>query len=406
LNTERGRIAMNMNHRWFEQNRDLGQGQISTDSYISADWYKREQDTIFRKVWLCVGREEEIPNVGDYKVKRLAAAKTSVIVIRGKDTKIRAFHNACAHRGNTVVNETGEETYGHNKAALVTCRFHGWVYGADGSLLQVPKQERFYECFRKEENGLAPVHCDTWEGFVFVNVAEKPDATLAEFLGEYAAHFAGYPFEKLPYQFTYHTYLDCNWKVAHDAFAEAYHVDTIHAGSFPGVFSTGLENVKLMGPHRTCAVCLVLDAKPTPVAKLANSLATGSLVAQRQESMLPPTINPDKRPDFAFELSVLFPNTLIHVSEGIWFTHQFWPMGYNKTLWEGRYYVKAPTTYSQRWALEHAMTLQRNAWLEDTATMEDTQRAMESGAKRFQNLQDDEILIRHGAIMVDRYVNA
>ena len=121
--------------------------------------------------------------------------------------------------------------------------------------------------------------------------------------------------------------------------------------------------------------------------------------------MLPPTINPDKRPDFAFELSVLFPNTLIHVSEGIWFTHQFWPMAHDKTLWEGRYYVRTPKTNSQRWATEHAMVLQRNAWLEDTATMEATQRAMQSRAKREQHLQDDEILIRHGALVVEQYVN-
>ncbi|MDR3509519.1 MAG: aromatic ring-hydroxylating dioxygenase subunit alpha [Caulobacteraceae bacterium] len=397
---------MNAPHRWLQNNPGLGDGPIPVEPYISPEYYKREQEKIFSKVWLCVGREQELPKAGDYKVKRLDAAKTSVILMRGKDMRIRAFHNACAHRGNTVVTETGEETFGASKAAIVTCRFHGWVYGADGALKLVPQESNFYDCFRKEDNGLAPIHVDTWEGFIFVNVAQTPDATLAEFLGEYAGHFAGFPFDKLSYEFTYRTYLDCNWKVAHDAFAEAYHVETIHAGSFPNAFCGGLENVKLMGPHRTSAVCLTLGATPTAVATLANSLAQGSLVAVRGESMLPPTLNPDHRPNFAFELSVLFPNTLIHVSEGIWFTHQFWPMGHNKTLWEGRYYVAPPTSYSQRWALEHAMTLQRNAWLEDTATMEDTQRAMESGAKPFQNLQDDEILIRHGAHVVDTYVNA
>lgn len=397
---------MTNEHRWLEQYPELGSGPISIEPYISPDWYEKEREKIFRKVWLCVGREDEIPNVGDYKVKRLAAADTSAILIRGKDGQVRAFHNVCAHRGNTVVTESGEETFGRSKAAIVTCRFHGWVYEATGALKQVPSEQRFYQCFEKGHNGLAPIHLDTWEGFLFVNVAERPETTLKEFLGDYADHFAGYPFGDLNYGFTYHTYLDANWKVAHDAFAEAYHVDTIHAGSFPNVFSTGLQNVKLMGPHRTCAVCLTLNAKPTPVAGIANGIAGASLVSQRGESMLPKTINPDHRDDFAFELSVLFPNTLIHISEGIWFTHQFWPIAHNKTLWEGRYYVRAPETNAQRWAIEHAMTLQRNAWLEDTATMEDTQRAMQSRAKMVQNLQDDEILIRHGAVVVENYVNA
>lgn len=396
---------MTIQHRWLSQHPELGDGPVAVEPYVSAEWYGREQQKIFRKVWLCVGRVDEIPKVGDYKVKRLAAAETSVILIRGKDGQVRGFHNTCAHRGNTVVTETGEETFGSSKAAVVTCRFHGWVYNARGELVDVPQEDRFYSCFHKEDNGLTPVHTDLWEGFIFVNVAEKPDQTLAEFLGDYAHHFAGFPFAELSYQFKYHTYLECNWKVAHDAFAEAYHVDTIHAGSFPNVFSNGLEHVKLMGPHRSAAACLTLGANPTPVGTLANSLATGSLVAQRGESMLPPTINPDRRADFAFELSVLFPNTLIHVSEGIWFTHQFWPLAHDKTLWEGRYYVAPPRNYAQRWALEHAMILQRNAWLEDTATMEATQRAMASGAKRVMILQDEEILVRHGAYVVEQFVN-
>ena len=122
--------------------------------------------------------------------------------------------------------------------------------------------------------------------------------------------------------------------------------------------------------------------------------------------MLPQTVNPDRRDDFSFELSVLFPNLLLHVSEGIWFTHQFWPIAHNKTLWEGKYYVRPAQTNSQRWALEHAQCLQRNAWLEDTATMEDTQTALESGAKQVMYLQDDEILIRHGYHALEAYMHA
>ena len=327
--------------------------------------------------------------------------------MRGKDGQIRGFHNTCSHRGNKVVVETGEETFGRNKAAVVTCRFHGWVYNAQGGIVQVPEENKFSADFDKARNGLTPVHTDVWEGFIFVNLDPSEQVVpLAEFLGGIGTHLAGFPYGELSQCFSYHTYLDCNWKVAHDAFAEAYHVATIHAGSFPNVFSSGLQNVELFGPHRTTAICLSLNAEPTPVAKIANSLATGSLVAQRGASMLPPGVNPDRRDDFSFELSVLFPNLLLHVSEGIWFTHQFWPIAHNKTLWEGKYYVRPAKTNSQRWALEHAQCLQRNAWLEDTATMEDTQTALESGAKQVMYLQDDEILIRHGYHALEAYMHA
>jgi phenylpropionate dioxygenase-like ring-hydroxylating dioxygenase large terminal subunit len=393
-------------HRWAKLYPELGTGPISTESCTSPAFYKAERERVFKNTWLKVGRVEEIAKAGDYKVKKIAVANTSVILVRGKDGVVRGFHNVCSHRGNSVVVETGEETFGSSRAAVLTCRFHGWVYDAAGALIQVPEEERFYACFDKREAGLTPVHTEVWEGFIFINFAATPRVGLVEYLGEYGQHFGGFPYGDLPYCFTYSTYLDCNWKIAHDAFAEAYHVNTIHAGTFPNVFSTGLANVKLMGDHRTTAVCLNLTEPPTAVAAMANSRARASLVAYKEASILPPSINPDGRKDFAFELSVLFPNLLLHVSEGVWFTHQFWPMGHGKTLWEGKYYVAAPKTYSQLWALHHAQVIQRNAWLEDTGTMEATQAALASGAKTQMVLQDEEILVRHGYHVLDRYMAA
>lgn len=391
--------------RWAAKYPELGQEPLPVEPYISADWYAQEKEKIFKKTWLYVGRVEEIAKKGDYKVRRLTCADTSVIIVRGKDDVIRGFHNACSHRGNTVVSETGEETYGSSKAAVMTCRFHGWVYNAEGNLVNVPQEDRFYSCFDKAENGLTPVHCDVWRGFIFVNVDPGPVQPLMEFLGGFADHFGNFPYEEMTYGYTYYTLLDCNWKIASDAFAEAYHVDTIHAGSFPNVFSTGIEGVELFGPHRTCGVHLNLDLLPqVPMGMLAGRKARGSLTTQAGTAMIPPTMNRDKRKDFAFELSVLFPSVLLHVSEGIWFTHQFWPVAHDKTLWEGKYYLAPPRTNSELWGFNHGMILQRNAWLEDTATMEDTHRAMASGAKKFQNLQDEEILIRHGFKVVEDYV--
>jgi phenylpropionate dioxygenase-like ring-hydroxylating dioxygenase large terminal subunit len=393
--------------RWAAKYPHLGQEPLPVDPYISPEWYQAEKEKIFKKTWLYVGRVEEIAKKGDYKVRRLTAADTSVIIVRGKDDVIRGFHNACSHRGNTVVSEMGEETYGNSKAAVMTCRFHGWVYNAEGNLVNVPQEDRFYSCFDKSKNGLAPVHCDVWRGFIFVNVDPGPVQPLLEFLGGFADHFSDYPYEQMAYGFTYHTMLDCNWKIASDAFAEAYHVDTIHAGSFPNVFSNGIEGVEIFGPHRTCGVHLNLGQLPqVPIGMLAGRKARGSLTTQAGTSMIPPTMNRDRRSDFAFELSVLFPSVLLHVSEGIWFTHQFWPIAHDKTLWEGKYYLAAPRTHSELWGFNHAMILQRNAWLEDTATMEDTHRAMASGVKKFQNLQDEEILIRHGFKVVEDYVNS
>lgn len=393
-------------HKWATKFPELGTGPIPVEPCVSPEFYAQEIETVFKKAWLKVARIEEIAKPGDFKVKKLALANTSIILMHGKDGVVRGFHNVCSHRGNKVIVGDADETFGHNKAAVVTCRFHGWVYDAKGSLLHVPEEEKFHSCFHRDENGLTPVRTEIWQGFVFINLDSAGTQSLADYLDGIGRHLAGFPFEKMSECFSYATELNCNWKVAHDAFAEAYHVATIHAGSFPNVFSSGLRNVQLFGLHRTTAVCLSLDAEATPVAKIANSLASASLVAQRGASMLPPGVNPDRLDDFSFELSVLFPNLLLHVSEGIWFTHQFWPLARNRTRWEGKYYVTAPLTNSQRWAIEFAQVLQRNAWLEDTATMEDTQTALESGAKSVMHLQDDEILVRHGYHAVEQFMAA
>ena len=122
---------------------------------------------IFKRVWLKVGRVEEIPEPGCFKVKRIDVARTSVILIRGKDDTIRAFHNVCPHRGNRVIPETDNETFGKARADYVTCRFHGWVFDSTGAVRNVPSLEKFPPYFDQCNYGLKPVSCDIWEGFRF-----------------------------------------------------------------------------------------------------------------------------------------------------------------------------------------------------------------------------------------------
>lgn len=385
---------------------ELGTSPIPVGPYLSNDYYEAEIEKIFKRDWLCVGRTEEIPNPGDFKVKRLDFAHTSVILMRGKDGSINAFHNVCRHRGNKVVTETGgEETFGHKKAAVMACRFHGWVYNAKGDLVDVPHENRFPPCFEKSKNGLVPMHVDTWEGFICINLAEKPSKSLKEFLGGLSEHLGGYPFHTMTHSHTYYAHINCNWKIGMDAFCEAYHVPTIHAGSFPGLTDYWQDDVELYGDHRSIAFYSNGMNPPTPVGTAANNIFGASIALKRSEPFqLPKTVNPNRHKNWGFEQTTMFPSFLIHVGEGLWFTHQFWPIAQNKCLWEGKYYTRKPVTNSERWAQHYAVLLQRNAWLEDTATMEDTQDALLSGAVKEINLQDDEIMLRHAFYIINARV--
>lgn len=79
---------------------ELGTGPIPTDIYWRPDYYERELHAIYRRVWLCMGRIEQLRAPGDFFVKDNPTFGMSILVVRGKDEVIRAFHNVCQHRGN------------------------------------------------------------------------------------------------------------------------------------------------------------------------------------------------------------------------------------------------------------------------------------------------------------------
>jgi nitrite reductase/ring-hydroxylating ferredoxin subunit len=171
--------------KWHSQYPELGTNPVPIEPYISPEFFELERDRVFRRVWLCLGREERIPNPGDFFVKDLAIARTSIIVVRGKDGRIRAFHNACSHRSNRV------EWQMKGCAATFTCPFHGWSYGLDGRVLAIPDENNFFN-LDKKRLGLTPITLDTWQGFIFISL--NPEQPLREYLGEWADALEGYPF--------------------------------------------------------------------------------------------------------------------------------------------------------------------------------------------------------------------
>ncbi|WP_417595094.1 aromatic ring-hydroxylating oxygenase subunit alpha [Parasphingorhabdus sp.] len=387
---------------------ELGVDPISVDAIRNPDVYELEREKIFKNCWLKVSTDWEIPEKGDYKVKELAVADASVLIVRGKDGKIRAFHNVCTHRGNKVVPTEESETFGNARANVLSCRFHGWVFGTDGALRSVPLEENFGQ-LDKACLGLREIACDIWEGFIFINFADQPKQPLAEFLGDFGKLFAGYPYAEATTAFRYSTVLECNWKVAQYAFSEAYHVPTIHAGSLPGFKGIEPGDFKLIGPHASSAIYGEGMDTAESTAKFAGLLHKDGHHGPRPD-MLPPGINPTGRSDFQFELPNIFPNLLIHLASGCgypglaYFTHQFWPLDHGRTLWEGVNYFRPARNAAERVAQLHVNALHRNAWLEDTATMEDTFTGIRSGAIDEMQLMDQEFMIRHAARMHDKYL--
>ena len=197
----------------------LGTGGIPKERYTSAAFADREWERMWTKVWLMAGLASDIPEPGDYFSFEIGPE--SILVIRQHDGSIGARYNVCMHRGNRL-REPGR---GH--ADRFSCLFHGWEYGIDGTLLQALDPECFPQGLPQEKLALRPVRCDTWAGFVFVNL--DPDAEpLRDYLGVIPEHLDPYRFEDWKLQYDATIEIECNWKTSVDAFNEAYHLAATH----------------------------------------------------------------------------------------------------------------------------------------------------------------------------------
>lgn len=198
----------------------LGDGDISKDRYIDPAFAKAEYEKIWNKTWQFACREEHIPEVGDYYVYDLGPY--SFIVTRVSKDQIRAYYNACLHRG-TKLRASGTE----GRATEFKCSFHGWSWNIDGTNKEVVCPWDFPHVDREKLN-LPEARVETLGGFVFINM-DTNAPSLADYIGpEALAHIKAWKLEDRYIYCHVIKRLSCNWKLNIEAFLEAYHVIETH----------------------------------------------------------------------------------------------------------------------------------------------------------------------------------
>ena len=196
---------------------DLGVEGIPLSRYLSPEFHDLEVERVWRRVWQMACREEHIPNVGNHVVYDIV--DDSLIVIRTGPNEIRAFVNACLHRGRRLRQEGGY-------VPELRCPFHGFTWNLDGTLLHTPSAWDFPQvdparfCLPEAQVG-------TWGGFVFVNM-DPAAPTLEEYLEVLPAHFAHVHMEDRYTAAHIAKVVAANWKTCQEAFLESFHVTTTH----------------------------------------------------------------------------------------------------------------------------------------------------------------------------------
>ena len=202
--------------------------------YISDAARQAEWEGIWTRCWLFSGLVSDLEDSGDYFVYPLG--RESVVVLKDEQGDIRAFYNVCQHRGNRIfTSESGSIQH-------VVCPYHGWRYGLDGVLREIPDEQRFCPEVDRSQRSLKPVKLAVWAGLIWINM--DPDAaSLEDYLGSIMQNLEPYHFERMVLAKHQTVQLDANWKTVRDNFLEQYHVDFIHPQHASFVDCCNSENV-------------------------------------------------------------------------------------------------------------------------------------------------------------------
>jgi phenylpropionate dioxygenase-like ring-hydroxylating dioxygenase large terminal subunit len=198
---------------------------IPVEAYVSADYAKAERDRLWRKVWLQAGRLEDIPEVGNFITYDIL--DDSIIIVRTAPDEIKAYHNVCVHRGRRLIDTPPGKRNAKGSKSNFICGFHGWTYDMEGKCLYIRNQEDWQGKLTADRTSLGPVKVDSWGGWVWINL-DPESGPLRDFLEPAAAMLDPFELQNMRPRWRKWIVFDCNWKVAMEAFAEIYHVQTTH----------------------------------------------------------------------------------------------------------------------------------------------------------------------------------
>lgn len=198
---------------------------VPAEAYISPEYAKAERDRLWRKVWLQAGREEDVPEVGNYITFDIL--DDSVIIVRSAPDELRAFHNVCPHRGRRLIDTPAGKRNARGTRPNFICGYHGWTFDLEGANTYIEHQEDWQGRLCDGLSDLGRVKVDTWGGWIWINL--DPEAMpLAEYLHPAATMLDPYQLQNMRPRWRKWVVFECNWKVAMEAFCETYHVATTH----------------------------------------------------------------------------------------------------------------------------------------------------------------------------------
>jgi phenylpropionate dioxygenase-like ring-hydroxylating dioxygenase large terminal subunit len=273
---------------------------LPPECYTDADFYDLEKEALFNHEWLCVGRESDVTEPGDYFTTHII--DEPIIVVRNKKNDIKAMSAVCQHRAMLVAE-------GKGNCRAFRCPYHHWTYSLDGNLLKGPAMEKTCD-FMKEDYNLPTFQLEVWLGFIFINFDDEAPP-LAPRLDAVRRVIENYDLANADAIDPETVTFDWNWKVQFENNNDGYHANRLHQGKNHDFCPSALCSFPEM-PEGTAGYTRVngtthKDASFNPTQRALQRIFPSLSLEDRNHFMfanIPPTLSLVLTPDMVFFLIV------------------------------------------------------------------------------------------------------
>ncbi len=328
-------------------------------AYHSPGWMKLEQERIFARHWVFAATDGELPEAGS--IKPLDVGGMPIIMVRGTDGDVRAFHNVCRHRGTLLVAESCSRP-------LITCPYHAWSYRLDGTIRSRPHFQGADETDTFGDGGddrlnLLRIRSDSWNGCHFVNLSGNAQV-LTDWLAPIFGRTGAYDFSRIRWIGKKCYTVQSNWKLVLENYMEGYHVFAAH----PRLLEHAPMSVRWQGEWTEQV--------------FYNDYVASGLTPGRGGALphYPGLSDVDRRRGMWF---AAFPNFYVEVYADQFVVLGTFPVASDKTLEELHFFVVGDEARNQeRYAAarEELVTMWDELNLEDVALLERLQQGRRSAA--------------------------
>jgi Rieske 2Fe-2S family protein len=285
----------------------LGAHTLPGRYFTSPEIFSEELGKIFLQRWLCVGREAQIARPGQYFLQQIG--NESVIVLRDRSGAVRAYYNVCRHRGTRLC-----EQHQGQFSETIQCPYHAWTYSLDGRLIGAPSADTI-EDFDKADWPLHSVATATWEGFLFISLADEPEP-FEEAYAPLMGRFSRFNLPSLAAHRRIDYHLTCNWKFVVQNYSECYHCPLVHPALVKLSPPTSGENDFFRGPFLGGYMEIVDSSESLTVSGRSCGVMVGDLPAD------------DLKRVYYYSL---FPNVLLSLHPDYVMYHTLWPQAPGQT---------------------------------------------------------------------------